>query len=138
VVTFKGGLPEWKHAGYALNTSHALPKYGVPQIDGDQFKEMVGQACILDIRTPKLYGLGNIKPKFGPNADNLSLEYRKKYLLKIPMYKLSRQYTKVPKDQPIVVIDFRGKQSLIAAKFLLHNGFKDVYVIKGGISAVSD
>ena len=138
VATFKGGLPAWKKAGYPLNTSLALPKYDVPGIDGGQFKALVGQACILDIRTPKLYGLGNIKGKFGPNVDTLSMEYKKKYLVKIPMSKLAKQYRKIPQDRPIVVMDFRGKQSLVASRFLMHQGFKDVVLLKGGISAVSD
>ncbi len=75
VATFKGGLPEWKKAGYPLNTSLALPKTKVPGINSSEFKALVGKACILDIRTPKLYGVGNIKAKFGPNVDTLSREY---------------------------------------------------------------
>ncbi len=138
VFTFKGGLPAWKKAGYPLDTSHALPKYDVLEIDGDQFKALVGKACIVDIRTPKLYGVGNIKAKFGPNVDSLSMAYRKKYLIKIPMSKLAKQYGNIPQDRAIVVMDFRGKQSLVASRFLIHKGFKDVFLLKGGISAVPD
>jgi rhodanese-related sulfurtransferase len=138
VFTFKGGLPAWKKAGYPLDTSRALPKYDVPEIDGDQFKALVGTACILDIRTPKLYGVGNIKAKFGPNVDSLSMAYRKRYLKKIPMSKLAKRYRNIPQDSTIVVMDFRGKQSLVASRFLIHKGFKDVCLLKGGISAVSD
>ena len=137
VATFKGGLPAWKKAGYTLNTSLALPKHNIPAIDGDEFKQLVGTACIIDIRTPKLYGAGmQIKPKLGPNADNMTLDYRKKYFLKIPMSKLSKQYMQIPKDRRIVIFDFRGKQSLAAARFLIEKGFKDVCLVKGGISEV--
>lgn len=136
VATFKGGLPEWEKAGYALDKSSALPMYDIPQIDGDQFKKLVGEACILDIRTPKLYGEGNIKSKFGPNVDTLSEEYRKKYLLKIPLYSLSRMYKKIPNDRMVVVFDYRGKQASVAARFLRHNGYENVCLVKGGISAV--
>lgn len=133
-----GGLPQWEKAGFPLNTSYSLPKYNVPGINGAQFKSWVGQACLLDIRTPKLYGVGNIKSKFGPNADTLSLDYKRKYFLKIPLAKLTEQYKKIPRDRQIVVWDYRGKQSMIAARFLISKGFKDVYRLKGGISAVSD
>lgn len=138
VCTFKGGLPQWKKAGFPLNTSYSLPKYNVPGINGTQFKSWVGQACLVDIRTPKLYGVGDSKSKFGPNADTLSPDYKRKYFLKIPLAKLSRQYTKIPRDRKIVVWDYRGKQSLIAAKFLLNKGFKKVHLLKGGITAVPD
>lgn len=136
VATFKGGLPAWKKAGFALNTSLALPKHDVPAINGEQFQKLVGTACFVDIRTPKLYG-GSIdtRSRFGPNVEFLTLEYRKKYFLKIPMSKLARQYSKIPSDRKIVVFDFRGKQCLVAARFLIEKGFKDVCMLKGGISA---
>lgn len=136
VATFKGGLPAWKKAGYPLNTSQALPKYDVPRIEGDKFQKLLGTACYVDIRTPNLYGLGNIKAKFGPNADKLSLDYKKKYFLKIPLYQLSSQFNKIPKDRRVIVFDYRGKQSLIASRFLMHNGYEDVCLLKGGIEAV--
>lgn len=92
----------------------------------------------MDIRTPKLYGVGDSKSKFGPNADDLSLDYKGKYFLKIPLAKLSRHYTKIPRDRKIVVYDYHGKQSWIAAKFLLNKGFKEVYLLNVGIRSVSD
>ncbi len=137
VATFKGGLPAWKKAGFALNTSLALPKHDVPIIDAQQFKQLVGTACFVDIRTPKLYGAGlDTKSRFGPRVDFTTLEYRKRYFLKIPMSKLAKQYQKIPDDRKIVVFDFRGKQCMVAARFLIEKGFKDVCMLKGGISAV--
>ena len=120
-----------------MNTSLALPKHNVPTIDGEEFKKLVGTACILDIRTPKLYGADlETRSRFGPNADYLTLEYRKKYFLKIPMSRLAKHYRKIPNDRKIVVFDFRGKQCLVAARFLIEKGFNDVCMLKGGISAV--
>ena len=138
VATFKGGLPEWKKAGYPLNTQRSLPKYTIPSIDGKQFKTMVGQACIVDIRVPKLYGEGHLKEKIGiEKADALSPDYLKKYFLKIPLDKLSDQFPKIPKDRTVVVLDYRGKQALVAARFLKHHGYGEVCLVKGGLSAVS-
>lgn len=138
VATFKGGLPAWKKAGYALDTSNTLPKYDIPHINGDEFKNLLGTACFVDIRTPKLYAAESIKRKIGPKADTLSLDYKKKYFLKIPLYQLTDQYDKIPKDRRIIVFDYRGKQSLVASRFLVHNGYKEVYLLKGGISAVKE
>lgn len=119
-----------------MNTSLALPKHNVPTINGEQFQKLVGTACFVDIRTPKLYG-GSIdtRSRFGPNVEYLTLEYRKKYFLKIPMSRLAKHYSKIPNDSKIVVFDYRGKQCLVAARFLIEKGFKDVCVLKGGISA---
>ena len=137
VATFKGGLPAWKKAGFALNTSRALPKHEVPTIDGDQLKELVGEACFVDIRTPSLYdGKIDTRSRFGPKAKFMTLEYRKKYFLKIPLSQLAKQYRKIPDDRKIVVFDFRGKQCKVAARFLIEKGYQNVCVLKGGISAV--
>jgi rhodanese-related sulfurtransferase len=137
VATFKGGLPAWKSAGFALNTIKALPRHKVPGIGSKQFKELVGTACMVDIRTPKLYsGSIDTQSRFGPKAKALTLEYRKKYFLKIPMSKLSTQYRKIPNDRKIVVFDDSGKQCLVAARFLIEKGFKDVCMLKRGISAI--
>ena len=106
------------------------------KIEGRQFKEMLGQACILDIRTPKLYNQWNWKSNMGPEKiDSLSRDYLKKYFLKIPLDKLSDQFNKIPKDRMVVVIDWRGKQSLVAAKFLRHNGYDKVCLLNGGLTA---
>ncbi len=139
VATFKGGLPAWKKAGYPLITSKALPNYEIKEIEGRQFKEMLGQACILDIRTPKLYSKWNWKEKIGhQKIDSLSRDYLKKYFHKIPLDKLSDQIKKIPRDRMVVVIDYRGKQSLVAAKFLRHNGYEKVCRLKGGLTAYTE
>lgn len=138
VATFMGGLPEWKKAGYRLETGFALPEFEVKGIEPDQFQKLVGVACILDIRTPALYGGVNTRLKFGPNADNLTMAYKKKYLLKIPMFRLIKEFVKIPKDRMVLVIDHRGKQSVTAARFLLNNGYKEVCFLKGGIASVPD
>jgi rhodanese-related sulfurtransferase len=137
VATFKGGLPAWKKAGFAIDRGKALPKHKVPGIGSKKFKELVGTACIVDIRTPEFYG-GSIdtRSRLGPKAKSLTLEYRKKYFLKIPLSKLAKQYRKIPNDRKIVLFDDSGKQCLVAARFLIEKGFKDVYMLKRGISAV--
>ncbi len=139
VATFKGGLPAWKKAGYSLVTSKALPEYKITEIEGRQFKEMLGQACILDIRTPKLYSQWSWKSNLGhEKIDSLSRDYLKNYFHKIPLDKLSDQFNKIPNNRMIVVIDWRGKQSLVAAKFLRHNGYKNVCRLKGGLTAFKE
>jgi len=139
VATFKGGLPEWKKAGYPLVTSKALPNYKIMEIEGPQFKELLGKACILDIRTPKLYSKWNWKKKMGnEKIDSLSRDYLKHYFHKVPLDKLSDQYQKIPKDRMVVVVDYRGKQSLVAARYLKHNGYDKVCRLKGGLTAYTE
>jgi rhodanese-related sulfurtransferase len=137
IATFKGGLPAWIQAGFALNTIKALPKHRVLGIGAQRFKELLGTACIVDIRTPRLYsGSIDTRSRFGSKAQSLTLEYRKKYFLKIPMAKLSKQYRKIPNDRKIVVFDDNGRHSLVAARFLIEKGFNDVCLLRRGISAM--
>ncbi len=138
VFTFKGGLPAWKNAGYSLETGSALPDYDIPQISGEKFKALVGEACIVDIRTPKLYSSGLVTKKIGSKANSLSRDYLKNYFHKIPLNFLSQRYFQIPKDRTVVVMDFRGKQALVAAKFLKSKGYKGVCIIKGGLDKVKN
>lgn len=138
VRTFKGGLPAWKKAGYRLETGLSLPKYKIPQIDSSSFKQSVGEDCIVDIRSPKLYGQGLLTRKLGSKVQTLPRDYLKKYFHKIPLAKLSEQYKRIPHDRTVVVMDYRGKQAMAAAKFLKHKGYEEVRIVKGGLSGVEN
>ena len=118
-------------------TSKAIPNYKIKEIEGRQLGDMLGNACILDIRTPKLYSKWNWKKHMGEEKiDSLSRDYLKKYFFKIPLDKLSEQFIKIPKDRMVLVIDYRGKQSLVAARFLKHNGYENVSRLRGGLTAI--
>ena len=136
VRTFAGGIPAWQKAGYEVDTSRALPDVCHKQIDVDQFREQFSKSAVVDIRIPSLYQLGHYSKYMRAEIERTSLEHRKKYHHKIPLSKLSKTYTKIPKDRRIIVVDHNGKQSRLAGKFLLNNGFSEVYCLKRGLTAL--
>lgn len=49
-----------------------------------------------------------------------------------PLMHLAEQIKTLPKDKRIIVTDWKMQQSLLAAKYLMANGFNVVGVIRGG------
>jgi rhodanese-related sulfurtransferase len=49
-----------------------------------------------------------------------------------PLLHLGDRINTLPKDKRIIVTDWRMQQSLLAAKYLMANGFKVIGVIRGG------
>lgn len=73
---------------------------------------------VLDVR-PQNFAKG---PKFIPGAYHC------------PMLDITDRINEFPKDKPLIISDWAMKQSLLAAKYLMANGFTNVIgVIKGGI-----
>ncbi|MBW1741255.1 MAG: hypothetical protein JRJ42_09010 [Deltaproteobacteria bacterium] len=119
VMGFRDGIPGWAKAGYPLVKEHALPKVNVPSLNAAQLKGMLGNVCIVDVRTEKLYKeMGWIKGS-----------------LKIPLGYLSKRYTEIPKGKKVVVVDHAGKQVLVAGRFLKTKGYDDVSRLQGGLMA---
>jgi rhodanese-related sulfurtransferase len=116
VMTFKGGIPDWAKAGFPLNKSGSLGKEKIPTVSADKLKGLLGGAQVVDIRAPSLYAMGWIDGS-----------------IKIPLGKLSTEYSSIPKDKPLVVVDHAGKQVLIASRFLKSKGYTDVERLQGGL-----
>ena len=53
--------------------------------------------------------------------------------INIPMQELSKRVNELPKDKPVVVVDYNGKQFQHAGSWLLAQGYKDVQGLNGGI-----
>jgi rhodanese-related sulfurtransferase len=136
VRTFSGGIPAWQKAGFKLDTSGALPDVCHQQIEVDEFRRLFSKVCVVDIRVPSLYQLGHYSKYMQAEIEKTSMAHRKKYHRKIPLAKLSKDYDKIPKDRKIIVVDHNGKQAKLAGKFLLNNGFTDVYCLTGGLTAL--
>ena len=50
-----------------------------------------------------------------------------------PLLHLTKWYSKIPQDRPIIITDWAMRQSVIAAKFLSDNEYQIYGVLKGGI-----
>ena len=53
--------------------------------------------------------------------------------INIPLGSLASRVAELDQDKPIIVYCKAGSRSKKAANILLHNGFKQVYNLKGGI-----
>lgn len=118
VMTFKGGIPAWVGAGFSLDETGLLGNEKIPTVSVDALKAKIGQVVILDIRSATLYEMGWISGS-----------------IKIPLGKLSAEYSKIAPGKPIVVVDHAGKQVLAAGRFLRTKGFDDVSRLQGGLMA---
>ena len=136
VATFSGGIPAWKNAGHALNTSRALPEVKINFIDTEEFRRRFSTNCVLDIRIPSLYKQGVYSQHMRHEVEQTTREHRMKYHKKMPLSKLPKSYKRIPKDLPIIIVDHNGKQSKLAAKFLADKGYSDLFCLKGGLMAL--
>ena len=57
--------------------------------------------------------------------------------LHIPMHEVQHRVREIPRGKPIVVMCHLGERSWRIARFLVTDGFADVYNLEGGIDAYS-
>ena len=120
VKWYRDGIPAWVKAGNVLEKKDALPKVEVPILSADELMGMVADVYVVDIRPEHMYNMGSIKGSS-----------------KIPMTKLSAEYTGIPKAEKIVFQDHTGKQALVAGRFLKSKGYPEVFRLQGGLMAWS-
>ena len=118
VMVFLGGIPEWKKAGYPLSKKAKYAKVKAESITSRKLSAMLDDVYLVDLRPEHIYSNGYIP-----------------FSRAIPLGHLSSFYTDIPKDETIVVVDHKGKQSPTASKFLKSKGYPKVYWLKGGITA---
>ena len=51
----------------------------------------------------------------------------------IPMHEIQFRVREIPRDRPVVVMCHRGERSHRIARFLITDGFQEVYNLEGGI-----
>lgn len=135
IMTFSGGMKAWKAAGYPVEKSDSLRAYPIKTIEAAEFKKNFRNFCVVDIRIRKHYSMGIYTAFLYDEMTALSSEHRKKYIHKIPLPYLSARYKKVPTDKPLLVVDYKGKQAPLAARYLKHMGYGEVAMLKGGLSS---
>jgi rhodanese-related sulfurtransferase len=126
-------MKAWKAAGFPIAKRTPLPPAKVETIDKTTFKKNFDQYCVLDIRMRRTYSMGLYTKHLNDEMNALSAEHRKKYIRKIPLPHLTRMSKKVPFSRPVVVVDYKGRQAPLAARYLKHIGHDDVYVLEDGL-----
>jgi sulfur-carrier protein adenylyltransferase/sulfurtransferase len=92
----------------------------IPEISVHELEALMNAKAdiyILDVRNPDEYALCNL-------GGNL-----------LPMKELPTRYTELNPDQQIIIHCHAGGRSRRATEFLLQQGFKHVFNLRGGITA---
>ncbi|MFZ5758872.1 MAG: rhodanese-like domain-containing protein [Thermodesulfobacteriota bacterium] len=118
VMIYNEGLPAWAGKGYPVEKKVDYPKVDLPRLSPVDVQAMADSAVLLDIRGEEVKDVGRIK-----NA------------VAIPLDDLSEQFTSLPKDKKIVIMDHAGKQVGITGKFLHMKGYTDLAILDGGMLA---
>lgn len=138
INTFSGGMKAWKAAGYRVAKTNPLPKYEIDVVDAKTFKKDFDNCCVVDIRIRKHYAMGLYTKHLNDEMTALSSEHRKKYIHKIPLPYLSSRYKKITGDKKVVVVDYKGKQAPLAARYLRYMGYDNVAVLKDGLMSFEE
>lgn len=118
VLVYDEGLPAWIGAGHPTESDVSYPRTKAPMVTAEVLKGMLdgGQNFfLLDIRDTKDRSGGYIE-----GSSNIPLDY------------LEKRYTEVPQGKKVVIACHRGKQSLIASRFLASKGYDDLSILQGG------
>ncbi|WP_411844331.1 rhodanese-like domain-containing protein [Salinicoccus sp. HZC-1] len=89
----------------------------VKALPEEEFKKDLRRVQLIDLREKEKFEYGHIM-----GARN------------IPMMNFSMKMSSLRKDQPIYLYDHNGRLSIRAAKMLKKKGYKDIYMLKNGIS----
>ncbi len=60
------------------------------------------------------------------------------HLITLPISEFDRRFAELPANRPLVLVSRVGNASSTAAKILLANGYPDVAVVDGGLTAWED
>ena len=118
VMVYNEGLPAWAKSKYPLEKKLNYPDIEIARMTPQEVQAALASVVLLDIRGQEHREMGVI-----PSAVNIVLD------------DMEEKYATLPKDKKIIVTDHAGKQTAICAKFLYMNGYEDVAVMDGGVTA---
>lgn len=114
------GMPAWKQAGYSMETVERIPRGSIPSVRASALKQMIAERkdlLLVDLRSEQSYKEGHIE-----GAANF------------PLYRLSRNYSEIPLDRTLVLVDDRGFRTFLAGSYLEMKGYR-VMRLFGGMQA---
>lgn len=104
-------------AGFGINELYLriMAKRSATTLTEEQFKESMRKAQVIDVREKDTFDAGHIL-----GARNM------------PYPTLKTMVASIRKDQPVYLYDQKKALSIRAANLLRKNGFKNIYILKGG------
>ncbi|MGM0123896.1 rhodanese family protein [Enterococcus sp. AZ194] len=101
-------------AGYELYI-RIMGKRSAKTLTEEEFREGMRKAQIIDVREKDMFDAGHVL-----GARN------------IPYSVLKQSYGSIRKDQPVYLYDQKKSMSIRAASKLRKQGYKEIYLLKGG------
>ena len=92
-----------------------INKRSVEELNQYEFHQGMRKAQVIDVREKVDYDYGHING-----------------VRNIPITMFKQRYQGLRKDQPVYLCDANGIASYRAARILKKNGYKDIYMLKGG------
>jgi tRNA 2-thiocytidine biosynthesis protein TtcA len=119
VAVYRDGIPGWAKAGYPLVSNTKYPDVNIPLISATDLSKMdKGDVFLLDTRPMDNFQKGYIR-----GSKNIDLE------------DLHEKVQTLPKDKKIVLIDHKGKTTLVTGRFLASKGYTNLGRLDGGFNA---
>ncbi|MGV1098470.1 rhodanese-like domain-containing protein [Thiovibrio sp. JS02] len=118
VMVYNEGLPEWAKRGFEVVSKTQYPKVEIARMSPKEVFDQKASLVLVDIRGEKHMDLGKIDGTVNILLDDME-----------------EQYTKLPKDKKLLLLDHAGKQLAVAAKFLHMKGYTNVAIMDGGVTS---
>ena len=106
-----------------------------PEVDNSSATELINRknAQIIDLRDPK-----DFKKEAIANSVNIPADFKKECSARsvnIPADRIQNELGKLNKTRPVLLVDDDGRRSRMASPLLRGTGFKEVYILAGGLNA---
>lgn len=120
VYVFRGGIPEWKDAGYPTVSTAKLPEMNVRTVSTAKLAQMLEseEMVLLDINSES-------------DAARFWIDTPKRVY--ISLNDLKERYAVLPRDRKIVIMCLRGQRGPTAVRFLASKGYKHLQLLEGGL-----
>lgn len=132
VFWFEGGIAEWRKMQYDMAVDKDIIDIEVPMLSPAEVDALIHKNKNLFVLDGQVKWTTTEQMQFG--GKNPFGKTLKHVNASIPVLELDKKLAAVPMNREILIFDTHMKQSVIAAKYLKHQGRQVIGVLKGGIT----
>lgn len=119
IYVYREGIIGWAKAGYPIASSASYSNEFIPLISADNLaNELNADMIIMDIRPANHFQNGHINGALNIDLDDLP-----------------ENIDRLSKDERIVLVDHKGKLTLLTGRYLRSQGFENILRLDGGFNA---
>lgn len=119
IYVYREGIIGWAKAGYPIESTASYTNEYIPLISADNLaSELNVDTTIMDIRPANHFQNGHINGALNIDLDDLP-----------------EKIGKLSKDERIVLVDHKGKLTLLTGRYLRSQGFENILRLDGGFNA---